>query len=164
MKVPNPEQTASIFSFAFYFFLDHLIFLAYRQSKVEEDQLYPLCDTDTSVHLKKRSFKVETRLSYRCDILKNMIFVSVSGQILGKQIPTPHLLRADARLPCGIHDPGGSHSCARYRYFFRVRVPATPNSLRYLTSRADRLLCNSCFSMGLLLASNSFISSDVGTA
>ncbi|KAJ7363093.1 hypothetical protein DFH08DRAFT_910875 [Mycena albidolilacea] len=63
MKVPNPEQTASIFSFAFYFFLDHIIFLAYRQSKVEEDQLYPLCDTDASVHLKNRSFKYLDRFS-----------------------------------------------------------------------------------------------------
>ncbi|KAJ7801014.1 hypothetical protein B0H14DRAFT_2161358, partial [Mycena olivaceomarginata] len=57
MKVPNPEPTASIFSFAFYFFLDHIIFLAYHESKVEEDQLYPLCDTDASVHSKNRSFK-----------------------------------------------------------------------------------------------------------
>ncbi|KAF8164524.1 hypothetical protein K438DRAFT_2025293 [Mycena galopus ATCC 62051] len=57
MEVPNPEQTASLFSFAFYFFLDHIVFLAYRESQVREDQLYPLCDTDTSIHLKNRSFK-----------------------------------------------------------------------------------------------------------
>ncbi|KAJ6594858.1 P-loop containing nucleoside triphosphate hydrolase protein [Mycena capillaripes] len=55
--VLNPEQTASIFSFAFYFFLDHIIFLAHRHSRLNEDELYPLCDTDTSTHLTKRSFK-----------------------------------------------------------------------------------------------------------
>ncbi|KAJ7367252.1 P-loop containing nucleoside triphosphate hydrolase protein [Mycena albidolilacea] len=53
----NPEQTASIFSFSFYFFLDHIIFLAYRQSQLQEHELYPLCDTDTSTHLRQRSFK-----------------------------------------------------------------------------------------------------------
>ncbi|KAF7348320.1 Multidrug resistance-associated ABC transporter protein [Mycena sanguinolenta] len=53
----NPEQTASIFSFAFYFFLDHIIFLAYRESQLQEEELYPLCDTDAAAHLKKRSFK-----------------------------------------------------------------------------------------------------------
>jgi hypothetical protein len=57
MKVLNSEQTASIFSFSFYFFLDHIIFLAYRQSELHEDQLYPLCDTDAAAHLKNQSFK-----------------------------------------------------------------------------------------------------------
>ncbi|KAJ6621777.1 hypothetical protein B0H10DRAFT_2015711 [Mycena sp. CBHHK59/15] len=56
MQTPNPEQTASIFSFAFFFFLDHIIFLAYRNSEVKEEELYPLCDTDSSAHLKARSF------------------------------------------------------------------------------------------------------------
>ncbi|KAF7364934.1 Multidrug resistance-associated ABC transporter protein [Mycena venus] len=55
--VLSPEQTASIFSVAFYFFLDHIIFLAYRESQLQEDELYPLCDTDTSTYLKNRSFK-----------------------------------------------------------------------------------------------------------
>ncbi|KAJ7449167.1 hypothetical protein FB451DRAFT_1375079 [Mycena latifolia] len=57
MVVPNPEQTASIFSFTFYFFLNRIIFLAYRESQLKEEELYPLCDTDTSSHLKSRSFK-----------------------------------------------------------------------------------------------------------
>lgn len=57
MEIPNPEQTASIFSFTFYFFLNRIIFLAYRESQLKEDELYPLCDTDTSTHLKARSFK-----------------------------------------------------------------------------------------------------------
>ncbi|KAJ7069529.1 hypothetical protein C8F01DRAFT_1245729 [Mycena amicta] len=53
----NPEQTASIFSFALYFFLDRIIFSAYRESQLPEDGLYPLCDTDRATHLKERSFK-----------------------------------------------------------------------------------------------------------
>ncbi|KAJ7657296.1 hypothetical protein DFH06DRAFT_1269382 [Mycena polygramma] len=57
MKVANPEQTASIFSLALYFFMDQIIFLAHRQSRLQEDELYPLCDTDASTHLKNRSFK-----------------------------------------------------------------------------------------------------------
>jgi hypothetical protein len=57
MAVPNPEQTASIFSLAFYFFLDRIIFLAYRESQLPEDELYPLCDTDASAYLTARSFK-----------------------------------------------------------------------------------------------------------
>ncbi|KAF7348322.1 Multidrug resistance-associated ABC transporter protein [Mycena sanguinolenta] len=55
--VLNPEQTASIFSFTFYSFLDHIIFLAHRKSQLEEEELYPLCDTDAAAHLQKRSFK-----------------------------------------------------------------------------------------------------------
>ncbi|KAJ7769135.1 hypothetical protein DFH07DRAFT_1058209 [Mycena maculata] len=57
MDVPNPEQTASIFSFAFYFFLDRIVFSAYRQSKLQETELYPLCDTDYSTYLVSRSFQ-----------------------------------------------------------------------------------------------------------
>ncbi|KAJ7283178.1 P-loop containing nucleoside triphosphate hydrolase protein [Mycena rebaudengoi] len=56
MKTPNPEQTASIIAFAFYFFLDHIVFLGYRNSELKEDELYPLCDTDASRHLRARSF------------------------------------------------------------------------------------------------------------
>ncbi|KAJ7657324.1 P-loop containing nucleoside triphosphate hydrolase protein [Mycena polygramma] len=62
-KAVNPEQTASIFSFALYFFLDHIIFLAHRQSRLDEDELYPLCDTDASTHLKNQSFKFLDRFS-----------------------------------------------------------------------------------------------------
>jgi hypothetical protein len=66
--VLNPEQTASIFSYSFFFFLDHIIFLAYRESQLQEEELYPLCDSDASTHLKKRSFKANsfhTRLILR---------------------------------------------------------------------------------------------------
>ncbi|KAJ7688653.1 hypothetical protein B0H14DRAFT_3101122 [Mycena olivaceomarginata] len=66
--VLNPEQTASIFSYSFFFFLDHIVFLAYRESQLQEEELYPLCDSDASTHLKKRSFKANsfhTRLILR---------------------------------------------------------------------------------------------------
>ncbi|KAJ7700269.1 hypothetical protein B0H16DRAFT_1642910 [Mycena metata] len=56
-KAVNPEQTASFLSFAFFSFLDPIIFLAYRQSALAEEQLYPLCDTDSATHLKNQSFK-----------------------------------------------------------------------------------------------------------
>ncbi|KAJ6479415.1 hypothetical protein C8R47DRAFT_1322641 [Mycena vitilis] len=62
-KAVNPEQTASIFSFALYFFLDRIIFLAHRQARLDEDELYPLCDSDASAHLKNQSFKYLDRFS-----------------------------------------------------------------------------------------------------
>ncbi|KAJ7676645.1 P-loop containing nucleoside triphosphate hydrolase protein [Mycena polygramma] len=63
MKVANPEQTASLSSFALYFFMDQIIFLAHRESRLQEDELYPLCDTDASNYLKNRSFKYLDRFS-----------------------------------------------------------------------------------------------------
>ncbi|KAJ6610803.1 hypothetical protein B0H10DRAFT_2059064 [Mycena sp. CBHHK59/15] len=57
MAVPNPEQTASIFSFTFYVFLDRIIFRAYREAQLKEEELHPLCDTDASAHLISGSFK-----------------------------------------------------------------------------------------------------------
>nr|GAT52228.1 ATP-binding cassette transporter [Mycena chlorophos] len=56
-KEINPEQTASIGAFALYFFLDKIIWSAYRQSRLDEDELYALCDTDTASFLQQRSFK-----------------------------------------------------------------------------------------------------------
>ncbi|KAJ7445245.1 hypothetical protein FB451DRAFT_1376173 [Mycena latifolia] len=57
MEVPNPEQTASLFSFTFYQYLDRIVFRAYRESRLKEEDLYPLCDTDSSTYLKSRSFQ-----------------------------------------------------------------------------------------------------------
>ncbi|KAF7313856.1 hypothetical protein HMN09_00543200 [Mycena chlorophos] len=48
----NPEQTASLFSFIFYFFLNKIIFSACHQSELPEDQLYALYDTDSAAHLR----------------------------------------------------------------------------------------------------------------
>ncbi|KAJ7275444.1 hypothetical protein B0H12DRAFT_1199540 [Mycena haematopus] len=57
MPVPNPEQTASIVSTMFYFFLDPIVFLGYRVPHLSHDQLPPLADYDSSANLKARNFK-----------------------------------------------------------------------------------------------------------
>ncbi|KAF7333297.1 Multidrug resistance-associated ABC transporter protein [Mycena sanguinolenta] len=61
----NPEQTASLFSFAFYSFLDPIVFLSYRESQLQEAQLYPLCDSDASEYLQNTTFKYLDRFSGR---------------------------------------------------------------------------------------------------
>ncbi|TCD68834.1 hypothetical protein EIP91_009701 [Steccherinum ochraceum] len=55
--VPNPEQTASVWSLWIYSFLDPIIFLAYRIPHLSLDQLPPLSDYDRAKNLVKRSFK-----------------------------------------------------------------------------------------------------------
>ncbi|KAJ7785923.1 hypothetical protein B0H16DRAFT_1657372 [Mycena metata] len=57
MPVPNPEQTASLISTMFYFFLDPIIFLGYRLPHLSADQLPPLADYDYTANLKERNFK-----------------------------------------------------------------------------------------------------------
>ncbi|KAJ7750388.1 hypothetical protein DFH07DRAFT_1062096 [Mycena maculata] len=57
MPVPNAEQTASILSLVLYFFLDHVIFLAYRLPSLSHDMLPPLSDYDYAQYLKTRSFR-----------------------------------------------------------------------------------------------------------
>ncbi|KAJ7062926.1 P-loop containing nucleoside triphosphate hydrolase protein, partial [Mycena amicta] len=56
MPVPNAEQTASILSSVFYFFMNPIVKLAYRIPHLPFDQLPPLCDYDTSKVLKARAF------------------------------------------------------------------------------------------------------------
>ncbi|KAJ7243851.1 P-loop containing nucleoside triphosphate hydrolase protein [Mycena haematopus] len=70
---PNREQTASIFSFAFYSFLDPIIFLSYRESQLQESQLYPLCDSDASAYLKSTSFEYLDRFS-GCESQRHIFF------------------------------------------------------------------------------------------
>nr|GAT43358.1 ATP-binding cassette transporter [Mycena chlorophos] len=61
MPVPNEEQTASIFSLAFYFFLDPIVQLAARVPHLPFDDLPPLCDYDASHVLRKRALlRLET--------------------------------------------------------------------------------------------------------
>ncbi|KAJ7123761.1 P-loop containing nucleoside triphosphate hydrolase protein [Mycena epipterygia] len=57
MKVPNPEQTASILSLAFYTFLDPTIFLAHRLVPLPLSSLPPLADYDSAQYLKSKSFQ-----------------------------------------------------------------------------------------------------------
>ncbi|KAF7306582.1 ATP-binding cassette transporter [Mycena indigotica] len=56
MPVPNPEQTASIFSLMFYFFLDPVVFLGYRLRHLSADQLPPLADYDYAANMRARNF------------------------------------------------------------------------------------------------------------
>ncbi|KAG5653499.1 hypothetical protein H0H81_012709 [Sphagnurus paluster] len=56
MAVPNPEQTASLFSLVTYSFLDPTIFLAYRIPHLSHEQLPPLADYDAAQELKAKSF------------------------------------------------------------------------------------------------------------
>lgn len=55
---PNPEQTTSLLSLAFYNFLDPVIFKAYRTPHLPVSELPPLADYDHGKNLVKRSFKV----------------------------------------------------------------------------------------------------------
>ncbi|KAJ6625968.1 ABC transporter type 1, transmembrane domain-containing protein [Mycena sp. CBHHK59/15] len=56
MPIPNPEQTASILSLAFYTFLNPTIFLAHRLTRLPYDLLPPLADYDSTRHLRSKSF------------------------------------------------------------------------------------------------------------
>ncbi|KAJ7465185.1 hypothetical protein FB451DRAFT_1488697 [Mycena latifolia] len=56
MPATNPEQTSSILSMVLYFFLDPIIFLAYRVPHLKFEQLPPLCDYDSAEHLKAVAF------------------------------------------------------------------------------------------------------------
>ncbi|PPQ64837.1 hypothetical protein CVT24_008202 [Panaeolus cyanescens] len=56
MEVPNPEQTASIFSLAVYTFLDSIIMEGSRVPHLPFDRLPPLADYDRAAHLKETSF------------------------------------------------------------------------------------------------------------
>ncbi|KAJ7067894.1 hypothetical protein C8F01DRAFT_1116132 [Mycena amicta] len=56
MPVPNPEQTASLFSLLSFSFLDPVVYLAHKLPHLPYDKLPPLADTDNAAYLKKRGF------------------------------------------------------------------------------------------------------------
>ena len=64
MEVPNPEQTASVFSLAVYTFLDKIIWDAYKVPHLSHDKLPPLCDYDYSAKLTAESFPVSPTEGY----------------------------------------------------------------------------------------------------
>lgn len=64
MKVPNPEQTASIFSLMVYSFLDPVIFEAYRVPHLSHERLPPLADYDYSKRLTEHAFPVSKNCEY----------------------------------------------------------------------------------------------------
>lgn len=53
MEKPNPEQTASLFSFLVHAYLDGLVILANRVPHLSLDELPPLADTSYSKNLMK---------------------------------------------------------------------------------------------------------------
>ncbi|KIK58410.1 hypothetical protein GYMLUDRAFT_246115 [Collybiopsis luxurians FD-317 M1] len=57
MPSPNPEQTASLFSLGFFFFLDPVVFEAYRIPHLPYDRLPPLADDDSIRNLRSVHFK-----------------------------------------------------------------------------------------------------------
>lgn len=71
MLVPNAEQTASIFAFATYSFLDPIVFLAYHIPHLTHDQLPPLADYDYARHLTEKSFPVCVLLQMETKTLLN---------------------------------------------------------------------------------------------
>ncbi|EJU03263.1 P-loop containing nucleoside triphosphate hydrolase protein [Dacryopinax primogenitus] len=52
---PNPEQTASLWSFITFTFMEPIVMIAYRNSDLPYDSLPPLADYDRSAHLEKSS-------------------------------------------------------------------------------------------------------------
>ncbi|KAJ3991391.1 hypothetical protein F5050DRAFT_1548971, partial [Lentinula boryana] len=57
MPKPNPEQTASIFSLAMFFFLDPVVFKAYGVSHLPYEHLPPLADVDSIKNIKTAQFR-----------------------------------------------------------------------------------------------------------
>ncbi|KAJ7778321.1 hypothetical protein B0H16DRAFT_1711830 [Mycena metata] len=75
MPVPNPEQTASLISTMFYFFLDPIIFLGYRLPHLSADQLPPLADYDYTANLKEKNFQhLEVSVSNKRHLLFGLIW------------------------------------------------------------------------------------------
>ena len=71
----NPEQTASWFSFVFFFFLDEIIIKASRVPHLPAEEFPPLADYDWAPHLVKKSFPVRIRIVYMLPaILISIIF------------------------------------------------------------------------------------------
>ena len=60
MKVPNPEQTASILSLIVYTFLDPLVFEAYRVPHLSHERLPAIADYDRTEYLREKTFPVRT--------------------------------------------------------------------------------------------------------
>ncbi|KAF9009619.1 multidrug resistance-associated ABC transporter [Cyathus striatus] len=56
MSKPNPEQTASIFSAMFYFFMDDIIWKASKVEHLSFTELPPLADSDRAGYLEEKGF------------------------------------------------------------------------------------------------------------
>ena len=77
MKVPNPEQTASIFSLMVYTFLDPVIFEAYRVPHLSHERLPPLADYDYAKRLTEHAFPVSKNYGYPTFLFSSNFFCSI---------------------------------------------------------------------------------------
>ena len=66
MIVPNPEQTASIFSLMLYTFLDHLILEASSVPHLSPERLPAMADYDYAEHLREKAFPVRASNPIPC--------------------------------------------------------------------------------------------------
>ncbi|KAF7976802.1 hypothetical protein HWV62_5660 [Athelia sp. TMB] len=91
---PSPEQTASPLGLVLWTFLDPVVALANRVSRLEVDQLPPLADTDEAKNLTKRAFPID----------------SGTGSVL-EQEETPCFLGLPERVP--YMESGGKGATVR---------------------------------------------------
>ncbi|KAJ7747233.1 hypothetical protein B0H16DRAFT_1692432 [Mycena metata] len=102
-KPPPPEQTAPILSLMLYFFLDPIIFLAYRIPHLKFEQLPPLADTDQAENLKARAFSYLDVVAGR----KRHIFFGIvwmnRGTILGMSLALAGNALAAFLSPIGLN-------------------------------------------------------------
>ena len=60
MKVPNPEQTASILSLIVYSFMDPLVLEAYRVPHLSHERLPAIAECDHTEYIREKAFPVKT--------------------------------------------------------------------------------------------------------
>ncbi|KAF9257859.1 P-loop containing nucleoside triphosphate hydrolase protein [Marasmius fiardii PR-910] len=68
---PNPEQTATLFSLIFFFYLDPVMFAASRVKHLAADQLPPLADYDAADHLRGKMQKYIPSFNFRGSSVPN---------------------------------------------------------------------------------------------
>jgi hypothetical protein len=93
---PNSEQTASVISLVFFYFLDPLIWKGYSVPHLPYEDLPVLADYDHADVLRLRAFKVRTPCSLLCNYL-SILFRPAPRQILGRA-KAPPLLGYPPRL------------------------------------------------------------------
>lgn len=99
--IANPEQTASLFSFLFYLFVEPIVLKASRVKHLRAEELPPLSDFDAAKNLIKQSYRVSILLVLTTD---NHIdpFASISIRSLERQGGTYFLalsLRSEFHWP-----------------------------------------------------------------
>lgn len=126
MAVPNPEQTASIFSMAVFSFLDPVVFLAYRVPHLAHDQLPPLADYDYARHLIKNSFPVCILLADPDNVSHHGLIHSTSTHMLasGRGISSSDLCASSERNIPFLQRPSS--------YKFSLALPLRWASSNYL--------------------------------